>query len=107
MVYISINQLNKTSVKKLLSIIFLLLFTISSYAAAPSLKDFTINKDNTIYAKRNMNYFINQGYELVLQETRGIRTAYVLKKGKDYVGCRTETLSKVETCYIIELIKAE
>ena len=49
-----------------------------------------------------MSYFINQGYELVLQETRGIRTAYVLKKGKDYVGCRTESLSKDETCYIME-----
>jgi hypothetical protein len=94
-------------VRKILLIIFLLLFSISSNSAAPSLKDFTINKDNTIYAKRNMNYFINQGYKLVLQETRGIRTAYVLKKGKDYVGCRTETLSKVETCYIMELIKAE
>ncbi len=54
-----------------------------------------------------MSYFINQGYELVLQETRGIRTAYVLKKGKDYIGCRTENLSKEETCYIIELKKAE
>tara|TARA_B100001057_G_C22354438_1_gene758353 strand:- start:43 stop:327 length:285 start_codon:yes stop_codon:yes gene_type:complete len=92
---------------KFLSIIFLVFFIASSNAATPSLKDFTINKDNTIYAKRNMNYFINQGYKLVLQETRGIRTAYVLKKGKDYVGCRTETLSRVETCYIMELIKAE
>jgi len=94
-------------VRKILLIIFLLLFTSSSNAATPTLNDFTINKDNTIYAKRNMSYFINQGYELVLQETRGIRTAYVLKKGKDYVGCRTETLSKVETCYMMELIKAE
>ena len=93
--------------KKLLSFIFLVLLTSASNAATPSLKDFTINKDNTIYAKRNMNYFINQGYELVLQETRGIRTAYVLKKGKDYIGCRTENLSKEETCYIIELKKAE
>ena len=93
--------------RKILLIIFLLLFTSSSNAATPTLNDFTINKDNTIYAKRNMSYFINQGYELVLQETRGIRTAYVLKKGKDYVGCRTETLSKVETCYMMELIKAE
>ena len=93
--------------RKILLIIFLLLFTSSSNAATPTLNDFTINKDNTIYAKRNMSYFINQGYELVLQETRGIRTAYVLKKGKDYVGCRTESLSKVETCYIMELIKAE
>ena len=93
--------------RKILLIIFLLLFTSSSNAATPTLNDFTINKDNTIYAKRNMSYFINQGYELVLQETRGIRTAYVLKKGKDYVGCCTETLSKVETCYMMELIKAE
>jgi hypothetical protein len=93
--------------KKLILLIFLLTFSSTTYSATPSLKDFTINKDNTIYAKRNMSYFINQGYELVLQETRGIRTAYVLKKGKDYVGCRTETLSKVETCYIMELIKAE
>ena len=93
--------------KKLLSIIFLLLLTSSSNAATPTFNDFTINKDNTIYAKRNMSYFINQGYELVLQETRGIRTAYVLKKGKDYIGCRTENLSKEETCYIIELKKAE
>jgi hypothetical protein len=93
--------------KKLLSFIFLVLLTSSSNAATPTLNDFTINKDNTIYAKRNMSYFINQGYELVLQETRGIRTAYVLKKGKDYIGCRTENLSKEETCYIIELKKAE
>ena len=92
---------------KYITILVLVLLTSASNAATPSLKDFTINKDNTIYAKRNMNYFLNQGYELVLQETRGIRTAYVLKKGKDYVGCRTETLSKVETCYIMELIKAE
>ena len=91
---------------KFLSLIFLVLLTSASNTATPTLKDFTINKGNTIYAKRNMNYFINKGYELVLQETRGIRTAYVLKKGNDYVGCRTETLSKVETCYIMELIKA-
>ena len=94
--------------KKLLGIVILgLLLSGNGYATTPSFKDFTINKYNTIYAKRNMSYFINQGYKLVLQETRGIRTAYVLKKGKDYVGCRTETLSKVETCYIMELIKAE
>jgi hypothetical protein len=91
--------------KLLVIIVFGLMLSGNSYAATPSLKDFTINKDNTIYAKRNMSYFINQGYELVLQETRGIRTAYVLKKGKDYVGCRTETLSKVETCYIMEIVK--
>ena len=82
--------------KKLLSIIFVyLLFSVNAYAATPSLKDFKIDDTNQLYSKRNMSYFIKQGYELVLQETRGIRTAYVLKKGKDYIGCRTETLSKV------------
>ena len=50
-----------------------------------------------------MNYFIEQGYKLILQETRGIRTAYVLKKNSNYVGCRTESLSKKETCYLITL----
>ena len=93
--------------KKLILIIFLLTFSSPTYSTTTSLKDFTINKKNKIYAKRNLSYYINQGYELVLQETRGIRTAYVLKKNNYYVGCRTETLSKVETCYIIELIKAE
>ena len=91
--------------KKLIFIIFLLTFSSPTYSATPSLKELAINKENKIYAKRNMSYYINQGYELVLQETRGIRTAYVLKKDNDYVGCRTETLSKVETCYIMQLIK--
>ena len=54
-----------------------------------------------------MSYFIKQGYELVLQETRGVRTAYDLQKDNDYVGCRTETLSKVETCYVMVLTKTE
>ena len=93
--------------KRLILCIFLLTFSSPTYTATPSLKDFKIDDTNQLYSKRNISYFIKQGYELVLQETRGIRTAYVLKKGKDYVGCRTETLSKVETCYIMELIKAE
>ena len=92
--------------KKLLGIVALVLFLSGyAYAATPSLKDFKIDDTNQLYAKRNMSYFIKQGYELVLQETRGVRTAYVLKKDNDYVGCRTETLSKVETCYIMELVK--
>jgi hypothetical protein len=91
--------------KLLVIIVFGLMLSGNSYAVTPSLKDFTIDKKNKIYAKHNMNYFIKQGYELVIQETRGIRTAYVLKKGKDYVGCRTENLSKEETCYIMEIVK--
>jgi len=94
--------------KLLLSILGLgLLLSGNAYAATPSLKDFKIDDTNQLYAKRNMSYFIKQGYELVLQETRGVRTAYVLQKDNDYVGCRTETLSKMETCYVMELIKTE
>ena len=93
--------------KKIIFIIFLLTFSSLTYSATPTLKDFTINKENKIYAKRNMSYFIKQGYELVLQETRGVRTAYVLQKDNDYVGCRTETLSKVETCYVMVLTKTD
>ena len=58
--------------KKLTLLIFLLTFSTPTYSATPSLKDFTINKENKIYAKRNMSYFIKQGYELVLQEKRGV-----------------------------------
>ena len=90
--------------KRLILCLSLLTFS-SSNAATPSLKDFKIDDTNQLYAKRNMSYFIKQGYELVLQETRGVRTAYVLQKDNDYVGCRTETLSKVETCYVMVLKK--
>ena len=91
--------------KKLLGIIVLGLLLGRNVFAAPSLKDFKIDDTNQLYSKRNISYFIKQGYELVLQETRGVRTAYVLQKGNDYIGCRTETLSKVETCYIMVLKK--
>jgi hypothetical protein len=94
-------------IKKIILCIFLLTFSSPIYSTTPSLKDFTINKKNKIYAKRNISYFIKQGYELVLQETRGVRTAYVLQKDNDYLGCRTETLSKVETCYVMVLTKTE
>ena len=93
--------------KRIILLIFLLTFSSPVFSATPSLKDFKIDDTNQLYSKRNMSYFIKQGYELVLQETRGVRTAYVLQKDNDYVGCRTETLSKVETCYIMELIKTE
>ena len=92
--------------KRLILCLSLLTFS-SSNAATPSLKDFKIDDTNQLYSKRNISYFIKQGYELVLQETRGVRTAYVLQKDNDYVGCRTETLSKVETCYVMVLTKTE
>ena len=38
----------------------------NAYAATPSLKDFKIDDTNQLYSKRNMSYFIKQGYELVL-----------------------------------------
>ena len=63
------------------------------------------DETNNIFVEQDMSYFINLGYSIVLQETRGIRTAWVLKKGKSYIGCRTESLSIKETCYEINLIK--
>jgi len=90
--------------KKIILCLFLLTLSNSVFSATPSLKDFKIDDTNQLYSKRNMSYFIKQGYELVLQETRGVRTAYVLQKDNDYVGCRTETLSKEETCYVMVLI---
>ena len=90
--------------KKILgTIIFVFLCTTNILFASTSVKEFEINNANNIYSKRNINYFIERGYKLVLQETRGIRTAYVLKKDNKYVGCRTESLSKKETCYVIAL----
>ena len=50
-----------------------------------------------------MNYFIKKGFKIVAQDTRGIITAYVLKKDEEYVGCRTDGLSKKLTCYSVSL----
>jgi len=86
-------------------LIIFLFFNSASTSATPSFEDFKINTKNKIHSNRNVSYFINQGYIIVLQETRGTTTAYVLKKREDYVGCRSIGLSKDQTCYIIELIK--
>jgi hypothetical protein len=88
-------------------LIIILFFNSASISATPSAYNFKINNENKIYSKRNVNYFTNQGYKIVLQETRGTTTGYVLKKDEDYVGCRSVGLSQEQTCYIIDLIKAE
>ena len=86
--------------KKILLIIILsVLINTNVYAA----KSFKKNTD-LIYYNKNMDYFIKQGFKIVAQDTRGIRTAYVLKKGKKYVGCRTEGLSRKLICYKVTLI---
>ena len=94
-------------IKKFLITILFTLVLSGGASAKTSLENFNINEDNIIYSKRNVNYFTNQGYEIVLQETRGTTTGYVLKKDEDYVGCRAVGLSKDQTCYIIDLIKAK
>ena len=94
-------------IKKLLLTILFTMVLSGGISAKTSLENFNINKDNKIYSKRNVNYFTNQGYEIVLQETNGTTTGYVLKKDEDYVGCRSVGLSKEQTCYIIDLIKSE
>ena len=93
--------------KKLLFTILFTLVLSGGASAKTSLENFNINEDKKIYSKRNVNYFTNQGYEIVLQETRGTTTGYVLKKDEDYVGCRSVGLSQEQTCYIIDLIKAK
>ena len=94
-------------IKKLFLTILFTLVLCAGVSAKTSLENFSINEDNKIYSKRNVNYFTNQGYKIVLQETRGTTTGYVLKKDEDYVGCRSVGLSQEQTCYIIDLIKAE
>jgi hypothetical protein len=89
--------------KKLLLTILFTLVLSGGTIAKTSLENFSINKDNKINSKRNVNYFTNQGYEIVLQETNGTTTGYVLKKDEDYVGCRSVGLSQEQTCYIIVL----
>ena len=61
-------------------------------------------KNDSKPLNQSMNYFIKKGFKVVAQDTRCIRTAYVLKKEKDYVGCRTEGLSKKLICYKVTLI---
>ena len=78
--------------------IFILLFNINAYGN-------TSFKKNThlIYQFKDMDYFIKKGYQIVAEDTRGIRTAYVLKKETKYVGCRTEGLSRKLICYKVSL----
>ena len=93
--------------KKLFSIIFLILFSVFSTAsnAAPSLNEQLPSKQQ-IVIDDTMNKLIEAGYALQTQETRGIITVYVLKKGDEFAGCRVERSIKkeVEKCYIIELV---
>ena len=87
--------------KKLLGIVVLgLLFSGNAYAIA-------LIKNDSTPLNQSMNYFIKKGFKVVAQDTRGIRTAYVLKKEKDYVGCRTEGLSKKLICYKVTLIDSD
>ena len=85
--------------KKIIPLIIFGLFINIKAQAITSFK----NTDLINYNK-NMDYFIKQGFKIVAQDTRGIRTAYVIKKGKKYVGCRTEGLSRKLICYKVTLI---
>ena len=101
----------KKTVKIILSldivIIFLILFSIYSTPlnAAPSLNEQLPSKQQ-IVIDDTMNELIVAGYVLQTQETRGIITVYVLKKGDEFASCRVERSIKkqIEKCYIIELV---
>ena len=93
---------------KITQITLILIFSyMSSSLAKEFIKDLDFKDANYIHSKHDVKYFINDGYKLVQQETRGTTIGYVLKKGDDYVGCRSVGLSKDQTCYIIILKKIE
>ena len=87
-----------------ITLILIFSFIISSFAKE-YIKDFDFNDANFIQSKYDVKYFIHDGYKLVQQETSGTTTGYVLKKGDEYIGCRSVGLSKDQTCYIIVLKK--
>ena len=101
----------KKTVKIILSldvvIIFLFLFSIFSTPvnSAPSFNEKLPSKQQ-IVIDDTINNLIEAGYVLQTQETRGIITVYVLKKGDEFASCRVERSIKkqIEKCYIIELV---
>ena len=89
-------------------LIFLAILFLSLEAYSKNINkqnDQSVNR-NQIVINNDMNELIELGYVLQTQETRGIITVYVLKKGNEYVGCRIERSIKkqIEKCYEIELI---
>ena len=93
---------------KIIQISLILIFSfISSSFAKEYIKDFDLNDADFIQSKYDVKYFIDDGYKIVQQETSGTTTGYVLKKGDEYVGCRSVGLSKDQTCYKIVLKRAK
>ena len=93
---------------KIIQITLILIFSfISSSLAKEFIKNLDFKDANYVHSKHDVKYFINHGYKLVQQETKGTTTGYVLKKGNEYVGCRSVGLSKDQTCYIIVLKRVE
>ena len=89
---------------KIINITLILIFSfISTSLAKEYIKDFDFKDVNYMKSKYDVKYFVKDGYKLVQQETRGTTTGYVLKKGDEYVGCRSVGLSKDQTCYKIVL----
>ena len=92
----------------IIQISLILIFSfISTSLSKEYMKDLDLKDANYIHSKHDVKYFINDGYKLVQQEIRGTTTGYVLKKGDEYVGCRSVGLSKGQTCYIIILKRVE
>ena len=93
--------------KKLLAIIVLgLVWGVGApLNSAPSFNEKLPSKQQ-IVIDDTMNELIKAGYVLQTQETRGIITVYVLKKGDEFASCRVERSIKkqIEKCYIIELV---
>ena len=91
--------------KKIIFCIFLLTLSNPASSAIKTLEDFKNNGSDQVYSKHDMDYFVEQGFKLEIQETRGSTTAYVLKKGDDYIGCRRVGITDKTTCYVMELVR--
>ena len=66
---------------KIIQTALILIFSfISSSLAKEFIKDLDFKDANYVHSKHDVKYFINDGYKLVQQETKGTTTGYVLKK---------------------------
>ena len=94
--------------KKLLGILsFITILTAPSFSALNTIEELENKNSQWIITAGDMNYFLDDGYEITAQVTKNKITVFVLQKGEKYVGCRATKPSIVTTCYNIVLKYAE
>ena len=94
--------------KKLLGILsFITILTVPSFSALNTIEELENKNSQWIITAGDMNYFLDDGYEITAQVTKNKITVFVLQKGEKYVGCRATKPSIVTTCYNVVLKYAE